>query len=765
MTYDTLNPLGSTSPKDLFDNAHNTDYYANGLEPFYPDRFGVQRLSLAGMRYNFNAAQEGRAAQFAAAQAERAAQFQQFLTDSAYVPMGNYTSGLQFDRYTQYVAYDGNFYTPAPGSLPFTTSGTWEGADEDLFVLFNQDNALRQELADPERGARIVASGSVTLEDIPSLLSFSGGASQNVSVRGYHPNSNIGGGRPRYWDANRSKSEHNGGTVIDPQKVFPADWSVLADVQAWYAPAASGAGCWVMLDDGSALLPEEFGAKSDGLADDLLSLRGMLSVAEGKAVEITRHSRLSVDDEWEGGLFVPNNCNISFKGDGQLSLLPHFSRRYGILKLYDVGNITINDPLLDGRRDLNTHTLGEWGHGIDLCGTTGSVVINRPKTLNTWGDGIALSASKTDPVARPGAIGVTINNPLCGNGRRQGISIISARNLVINDPVAINTNGVLPGAGIDIEPNTNSDVLEGIEINRPVTSNNQGAGILVFLQNIVGANPKNIQIRVTDHRDDGSQRGLFFQGLVVGPTAGAITGSIEFDKTEYLNSKLGGIVASSWQHTALSVTIESPIIKDWNRSNYAAADYGSAITIINDTGSVIAADKPIGNITIKNRKIIATDSMGKGIDFVVNRASGLVADVNLLEFAAVVPLMTSQYSNSGITVTDDKKNYRQVLNSNTSITQNSIPTILNNVGTGVKPVYTLPALDAAFNKRFTLINFRETSPGSLVVRPPVGGNFLGMPLNQGLECPSVSGCEITVERWRGNVWRIIEQIGVWSPSA
>lgn len=175
MPYNTGNPVGSTDPRDLFDNAGILDKFANGEDPFYPDRFAVQRLSLAGMRYNYNAAQEGRAAQFAAAQAERSAEFQQFLTDSAYLPMGNYASGIEFDAYNQYVAYGGNFYRPAPGAIPFTTSGVWEGADEDLFVLFNQDSALRQELAGPS-GAGLVGfkSGNVAsrLENIVSLSDY-----------------------------------------------------------------------------------------------------------------------------------------------------------------------------------------------------------------------------------------------------------------------------------------------------------------------------------------------------------------------------------------------------------------------------------------------------------------------------------------------------------------------------------------------------------------------------------------------------------------
>jgi len=47
MAFNTGNPLGSSSPKDLSDNAHNLDIAMNGTALSFTDRFGVRRYSIA----------------------------------------------------------------------------------------------------------------------------------------------------------------------------------------------------------------------------------------------------------------------------------------------------------------------------------------------------------------------------------------------------------------------------------------------------------------------------------------------------------------------------------------------------------------------------------------------------------------------------------------------------------------------------------------------------------------------------------------------
>lgn len=142
-----------------------------------------------------------------------------------------------------------------------------EGAIGDLpaVTAFVED---LQDATDPNKGVALAGRSMVVVASIPALILTKRDAGLMVQVKGYHAGTKRGGGRPRYWDATLSKANHNGGTIIDPDKAFPTDWSVQADVQAWFSPDATGIGCWVSLDNGGVFLPTEFGAKGDGTTND-----------------------------------------------------------------------------------------------------------------------------------------------------------------------------------------------------------------------------------------------------------------------------------------------------------------------------------------------------------------------------------------------------------------------------------------------------------------------------------------------------------------
>jgi len=134
--------------------------FENGvpLLPRFIDENNKQFLYVAQEAVNETA---GTAAA-ALALAERTAEL---VGDTGFVSLGNYASGIEFTRYNEYMARGGLFYRPAPSSIPFTTTGTWVGADEGLFVLFSQDDVLRQDLADPDKGAALVGvHGEGTLQ-------------------------------------------------------------------------------------------------------------------------------------------------------------------------------------------------------------------------------------------------------------------------------------------------------------------------------------------------------------------------------------------------------------------------------------------------------------------------------------------------------------------------------------------------------------------------------------------------------------------------
>lgn len=152
MSYNTGNPVGSTDPRDLFDNAGIMDQYVNGPQPFYPDRFGVQRLSLSGQRYNFQQSLTG-----------WEAAFQNFLLNSGYEAPIAYGAGATLERSTSTFVRDDILYRiQNPANLPYTLTGNW-ASESDNFVAIG-DGSLRQELA-ASAGAELIGYGSGTVAD------------------------------------------------------------------------------------------------------------------------------------------------------------------------------------------------------------------------------------------------------------------------------------------------------------------------------------------------------------------------------------------------------------------------------------------------------------------------------------------------------------------------------------------------------------------------------------------------------------------------
>lgn len=162
MAYNTGNPIGSTSPKDLSDNARNLDLLLLGDDPSYPDRKRIPRKSWRGMEGEFSADQVRRRSEFTTDQQDREAQFKALMDASGHEPPVLYAPGINLVRTTQTVTYLGNEYRVKSQYLPLTTTD-W-ASDKSKFKLIG-DESLRQEMADPSKGAFLSAFGRKNLPD------------------------------------------------------------------------------------------------------------------------------------------------------------------------------------------------------------------------------------------------------------------------------------------------------------------------------------------------------------------------------------------------------------------------------------------------------------------------------------------------------------------------------------------------------------------------------------------------------------------------
>lgn len=136
----------------------------------------------------------------------------------------------------------------------------------DLTSLINLGNPTS-----PSLGASLVGRAGIAVADMAGLIAAAAvvDKNQHYLMAAFHPGTfalaapymGSGGGEFR-WDATRAKTAHNGGTIIDPTRVLPTDWTNSGQVTTWFTPAVSGTGCFVRVGDG-ALDVVMFGAKPD----------------------------------------------------------------------------------------------------------------------------------------------------------------------------------------------------------------------------------------------------------------------------------------------------------------------------------------------------------------------------------------------------------------------------------------------------------------------------------------------------------------------
>ena len=103
----------------------------------------------------------------------------------------------------------------------------------------------------------------------------------------------------------------------------------------------------------------------------------------------------------------------------------------------------------------------EWRHGLAFLGCR-NVLVQDLTVEKTGGDGIYLGTTRNREVNQD----VVIRRVDCNENHRQGISVICAENLLIEDCRLRNTSGTAPQAGIDFEPNSPTDSLINCEIGR-----------------------------------------------------------------------------------------------------------------------------------------------------------------------------------------------------------------------------------------------------------------------------------------------------------
>ena len=138
----------------------------------------------------------------------------------------------------------------------------------------------------------------------------------------------------------------------------------------------------------------------------------------------------------------------------------------------------------------------EWRHAVTFMNVENATV-----------EGLRIEESGGDGLYLNGVKDCVVRDVICDRNYRQGISVISAENLLIENCTLCNTKGTPPAAGIDFEPNNMAESLVNCVMRNCTIADNEGAGIDMALVCLNGKS-KDVSLRFENCRVIGNRQGL-----------------------------------------------------------------------------------------------------------------------------------------------------------------------------------------------------------------------------------------------------------------
>lgn len=127
---------------------------------------------------------------------------------------------------------------------------------------------------------------------------------------------------------------------------------------------------------------------------------------------------------------------------------------------------------------------GEWRHGIAIWESR-NIIIEGLTVRDTGGDGVYVGQSPGGSVCE----NITLRDIFLLDNYRQGVSVISVKNFLMESCTVMGTKGTPPMAGIDFEPNSALYGFTGCVIRDCVFEGNAGAGIQIYAPRLTAEHP------------------------------------------------------------------------------------------------------------------------------------------------------------------------------------------------------------------------------------------------------------------------------------
>lgn len=199
--------------------------------------------------------------------------------------------------------------------------------------------------------------------------------------------------------------------------------------------------------------------------------------------------------------FLKGNMDLVFEDGAEIMAIAggFKDKKESLITIDGQSNITISGlgkgGILRMRKadyQSDRYTKAEWRHCLNLLSAE-NITIKNMSMVESGGDGIYIGVSK---VKKTPCKNITISKVICDKNHRQGISVIAAINLLIEDTILSNTIGTNPQCGIDFEPNGANESLINCVMRNCISENNRGGGYVFYLPNMDTRKCGKISIRL-----------------------------------------------------------------------------------------------------------------------------------------------------------------------------------------------------------------------------------------------------------------------------
>lgn len=247
---------------------------------------------------------------------------------------------------------------------------------------------------------------------------------------------------------------------------------IAAGGLAGFATAADNSvsqGCVVAPKSPLVVNVRDKGAKGDGRTDDTEAIQAAIDEVGGTGGTVLVPGGTYMVDavHKRHRLALKSDMTLKLANDATLKAIPNDSRKYSVLSISNVSNVTVVGGTLEGDRAEHRGKAGEAGMGVRIDKDSRSVTISGVTSRKMWGDGFYVEDARDVKFC-----GVTADN-----NRRQGLSIVEANGVLVTDSLFTNTRGTRPSAGIDLEPDGPEQRVVNVSIKNSKFIDNAGPGI------------------------------------------------------------------------------------------------------------------------------------------------------------------------------------------------------------------------------------------------------------------------------------------------